>query len=227
MSQAKSQSIVHLAVTFVLMGFGRWGGEYDPVVRRFAQRQGSQKPQAAQLYFHHLHYRPWWLCYRRSHRPDHKNIRIEFDSRMHSRVIARLDGKEIPLGLFSASETVTIDGTTLEDFALGENTKRNMRETLAGSIRHIRDNIGAGSQTTLTRNSGTIQKTLMVTVYDNFPQMAFFKVRYTNQGSADVKVIRMVEQSLCRRGGTWSNGASILVLRQRVVSEGDQIGPCR
>src|SRR5262245_49954793 len=106
-----------------------------------------------------------------------KNIRIEFDNRMHSRVIARFDGKEIPLGPFSASETVTVDGNTLEDFALSGNTKQN-----------VRDNIGAGRQTTLTGTSGAVQKTLMITVYDSFPQMAFFKVRYTNKGKADVKV---------------------------------------
>ena len=106
-----------------------------------------------------------------------KNIRIEFDNRMHSRVIALFNGKEIPLGPFSASETLTIDGNTLDDFALSGNTKQN-----------VRDSTGAGRQTTLTGNSGTVQKTLMVTVYDSFPQMAFFKVRYTNKGSADVKV---------------------------------------
>src|SRR5262245_47209294 len=96
---------------------------------------------------------------------------------MHSRVIARFDGKEAPLGPFSASETVTIDGTPLEDFVLSGNTSRS-----------IRDNIGAGRQTTLTGNSGTIQKSVMITLYDTFPQMAFFKVRYTNAGKADVKL---------------------------------------
>ncbi len=53
---------------------------------------------------------------------------------------------------------------------------------------NVRDMIGAGNQTTLTGTAGTLQKTVVVTVYDKFPQMAFFKVQYTNKGKADLRV---------------------------------------
>ncbi len=44
----------------------------------------------------------------------------------------------------------------------------------------MRDLLGAGRQT-LTGTAGAVQKTVVVTVYERFPQMAFFEVRYTNQ----------------------------------------------
>ncbi len=106
-----------------------------------------------------------------------KNIRLEFDNRMHSHVIARFDGKEIVLGPFTPSETVTIDGAEIADFALSGNGQQSVRGAL-----------GAGRQTTLIGTAGTLQKTVLVTVYDRFPQMAFLQVRYTNKGTADVRV---------------------------------------
>ena len=36
-----------------------------------------------------------------------KNIRVEFDSLMHSRIVAKFDGKATPVGDFGPSEFVT------------------------------------------------------------------------------------------------------------------------
>ena len=106
-----------------------------------------------------------------------KNIRVEFDAKLHSHVIARFDGKETVLGAFEPSESVTIDGKEVQDFALSGSRQQN-----------VRDQLGSGKQTTLTGASGAVEKTVVVTVYEKFPQMAFFKVRYTNKGSAELKV---------------------------------------
>src|SRR5204862_7336391 len=46
------------------------------------------------------------------------SLRIEFDQRMRSRVVARFEGKEVPLGAFSASETVKGNQRSWRDFAL-------------------------------------------------------------------------------------------------------------
>lgn len=108
---------------------------------------------------------------------DGKEIRLEFDSTLHSRVIARFDGKEIALGPFEASETVTIDGAELRDFAL-EGSKQQS----------VRDELGAGREVSLTGIAGQVRKTVLATVYDAFPRMIFLKVRYTNQGKAEMKV---------------------------------------
>src|SRR6185437_15863084 len=45
-----------------------------------------------------------------------------------------------------------------------------------------------GTSGLLHGTSGLLQKTVFVTTYDRFPEMAFFKVRYTNQGKADIQI---------------------------------------
>ena len=106
-----------------------------------------------------------------------KNIRIEFDSSMHSRVTARFDGKETVLGQFGPSDTITVDSKELTDFALKDNRQRS-----------VRDELGSGRQIALAGTSGSVQKTVLITVYDEFPQIAFSKVQYANKGSSDLKV---------------------------------------
>lgn len=106
-----------------------------------------------------------------------KNLRLEFNSKLYSRAIARFDGKEIVLGPFEPSESVNAGGKELRDFTLSESKQQN-----------VRDSIGSGKQTTLTGASGSVQKTVVATVYDQFPRMVFLKVRYTNKGDADLKV---------------------------------------
>src|SRR5947208_16012140 len=49
-----------------------------------------------------------------------RNIRLEFDQRMYSRVTARFDGKETIVGPFSASETLTADGAAVSDFTMNK-----------------------------------------------------------------------------------------------------------
>src|SRR5579885_3490989 len=45
-----------------------------------------------------------------------KNIRLEFDNRMYSRVVARFGGKDAAIGPFSPSETVTVGQARVSDF---------------------------------------------------------------------------------------------------------------
>jgi alpha-galactosidase len=108
---------------------------------------------------------------------DGKNIRVDFDSSLHSRVTASFNGKETVLGPFSPSESITVDGKELLDFTMTGSTSRK-----------VRDDLGPGRQTAVTGTAGALQKTILVTVYDEFPQMAFFKVRYTNRGNSSLKV---------------------------------------
>jgi alpha-galactosidase len=108
---------------------------------------------------------------------DGNNIHLEFDHQMHSRVTARFDGKDIALGPFSASETLTANGTEIADYALS-----------GSKATSVHDALGAGKQTTITGSSSAVQKTVTVTVYDRFPQMAFLAVRYTNKGDNDLAV---------------------------------------
>jgi alpha-galactosidase len=106
-----------------------------------------------------------------------RNIRVEFNALMHSRVTARFDGRETELGQFGPSETIIIDGRELTDFTLKESRRKT-----------VRDELGSGSQTTLAGSSGSVQKTVLITIYDDFPQFAFSTVRYANTGTSDLKV---------------------------------------
>ena len=110
-------------------------------------------------------------------RVDGRNIRIEFNSDLQSRVVAKFGGREIALGDFSPSETVTVGGSEIRDFALHD-VKRG----------RIKDDLGAGQRVTLTGTAPSLKKTVAVTTYDDFPQMAVFEVQYTNTGNSNLTV---------------------------------------
>ena len=112
-----------------------------------------------------------------------RSIRVEFDGRLHSRVIAKFDGKEIALGGFSPSESVTADGNPFQDFAL-----------TAHKTQTVRDEFGRGNRLSVTGTSGSLQKTVAVTVYDAFPRVAFVEAHYTNKGRETVRM------------ASWTNG---------------------
>jgi alpha-galactosidase len=106
-----------------------------------------------------------------------KNIRIEFDGAMHSRVVALLGSQERIVGEFTPSESIHVSGVEIKDFTLQKQTREP-----------IRDRLGAGFRTVITGTASSLKKTVIVTVYDRFPSMAFFDVEYTNTGSADLPV---------------------------------------
>jgi hypothetical protein len=47
-----------------------------------------------------------------------KNIRIEFDGKMRSRVITLLDGGEHIIGAFTPSETIQVSNVDIADFSI-------------------------------------------------------------------------------------------------------------
>jgi alpha-galactosidase len=106
------------------------------------------------------------------------SLRIEFDNNMRSRVTARFNGKDVPLGPFSASETVHGNAHLWNNFAL-ESQKQE----------HISDNYGGGEKLTLTGTSSGLRKNLSVIIYDDFPNLAVFDVSYTNTGKSQLKVL--------------------------------------
>ena len=107
------------------------------------------------------------------------HLRIEFDHNLRSRVIARFDNQETTMGPFAASETVAAADKTWTDFPL-TNQKREP----------VNDAFGAGERITVTGKSGTLTKAVTVTMYDEFPTMAFFDVQYTNTGTNKLSIQR-------------------------------------
>jgi alpha-galactosidase len=105
------------------------------------------------------------------------NLRIEFDNRLRSRVVARFDKTETVLGPFTASETVTTAGKLWTGFLL---TSQKHGRT--------KDAFGEGERLTVEGKAGALTKRVSVTVYDDFPAMAFLDVQYTNTGTTELAV---------------------------------------
>ena len=99
------------------------------------------------------------------------NLRIEFDSSMRSRIVAKFGGKDIELGPFSESETLSGADHPWSDFVLASQKSER-----------VSDGFGSGEKVTLTGKSGDLQKTVAITIYDDFPTLAAFDVSYTNTG---------------------------------------------
>jgi alpha-galactosidase len=112
------------------------------------------------------------------------NVRVEFDNHMRSRVVARFDQKQTVMGPFTASETVTTADQRLATFLLTSQKHE-----------HTKDTFGEGERLIVEGKTETLTKTVIVTVYDDFPAMAFFDVQYTNTGTSRLAI------------KSWSNNA--------------------
>ena len=106
-----------------------------------------------------------------------KQIQIEWNELLHTRVSAVADGAAKPLGPFAASETVTTGSGMIADFQL-----------TASQTDPVQDKFGAGRRVRVIGLAGTLRKTVEATVYDEFPSVAVFEVEYANQGDSDVEI---------------------------------------
>jgi alpha-galactosidase len=106
-----------------------------------------------------------------------EHLAVQFNRYLYSRVVARFDGKETILGRFAASETVVIGDRVWNEFSLVSQKKER-----------VRDDLGAGERLTVLGKRGPLTKEVTVTIYDEFPSMAFLDVRYANTGAAKLVV---------------------------------------
>ena len=116
-------------------------------------------------------------------RVDGRNIRIDFDGDMHSRVVAVLAGQQRVIGDFTPSESIRVSGRDVTDFSLQDQKRAP-----------VLDQLGAGSRTVLTGIAASLRKAVTVTVYDAFPRTAIFEVAYTNMGKSDLSVSEWTNQ---------------------------------
>ena len=155
-------------------------------------------------------------------------VRVEFDARLRTRVVAILGPDEVVLGPFTASESVSAGPTEIEDFAF--EARREER---------IEDRVGPGRRLTVTGRSKdpAIVKVVSVSVYAAFPRLAVVQVHFTNAGSSTLSLDRwtanrhvLVAGAASRRPRFWSyQGASyesrpdwVLPLRRGFAQENDQ-----
>ena len=104
-------------------------------------------------------------------------IQLEFDERLHSRVLAIVDGNRIELGPFSASETLETAKVERRDFALADHSEQP-----------VSDAFGAGRAHRLVGRAGGLEKTVEVVFYDDFPRVAVLRTTWANTGTAPVQV---------------------------------------
>src|SRR5436305_10200333 len=107
---------------------------------------------------------------------DGKNIRVEFDNAMRSRVIAVIGGRDHVLGPFTPSETIQVSNAMVSDFSVVDHKREP-----------VRDALGAGSRMVITGSAAFLKKAETVTVYDAFPRVAFVDVEYTNTGTGNLQ----------------------------------------
>jgi alpha-galactosidase len=100
---------------------------------------------------------------------------------LRSRVVARFSNRETLLGPFTATESVTRTGKILKHFTLSSQTSQR-----------VSDSIAAGQELTVVGKAKDLTKTVAVTVYDDFPAMAFLDVQYKNSGTAKVSITKWI-----------------------------------
>ncbi len=106
-----------------------------------------------------------------------EHLKIQFDRYLRSRVVARFDNQETRMGPFVGSERVVVADTVWAKFSL-----------VSQKSERVSDAFGAGEQLKVVGKAGPLAKEVTVTIYDQFPAMAFFDVRYTNTGAAKLAV---------------------------------------
>src|SRR5262245_5402958 len=90
-------------------------------------------------------------------------LRVDFDERLWTRVVATFDGRTTPLGPYRASEYVTVAGREVTDFARVRDEERP-----------IEDALGRGRRLTIVGRAEAegLEKTVTVDVREDFPRVA-------------------------------------------------------
>lgn len=125
---------------------------------------------------------------------EHGNLKIEFDRRLYSRVTAVFGEKTIPLGDFSPSEYVSLDGQVVTDF--GFQAEQSAR---------VVDQVGPGTAYRLTGQTDILQKEVTVTFYETHPALAIYSVAYKNIGSQPLTLDYWVNNHLTLPANTQTN----------------------
>ena len=142
----------------------------------------------------------WWSPALNSAAPplvSGKNLRIEFDQSLHSRVVAMLGAQETPMGPLVASESIRIGGKDVEDFTFTDVKQES-----------VRDKLGAGKRYRISGTAPSLRKTVVLTVYDDFPRTIFYEVEYTNTGTSELSVEGWTNNRYSLAAGPSRNGTS-------------------
>jgi len=105
------------------------------------------------------------------------DLRMEFDSRLYCRIEMSGAGGTRPLTELSPSELIETPGGRIDSFAY-----RDVNRT------PLEDDFGSGRRYTIRGRNGSLVKTLQISVYDDFPDLAVYEVMYTTDGEHPITV---------------------------------------
>src|SRR3984957_12868380 len=108
-------------------------------------------------------------------RVESKNMRIEFDRKMHSRVVAKFEDGEHIIGDFTPAQSIQVSGADVKDFVL-QSSKSSGKVT---DIRGAAPSLGIH---------------VAITIRDDTPRLASFQVENTNTGKTDLHVTGWTNQ---------------------------------
>lgn len=108
-------------------------------------------------------------------------IEIIFNDSLFSKVVSKIDGQEIKIGGFTSSEYLIVDDKIVDVFKLVKSENRD-----------IEDSIGRGKVFNIIGKSEKLEKDISITVYDNFPTVAIFDVKYTNTGKDSIFINKWI-----------------------------------
>jgi alpha-galactosidase len=107
---------------------------------------------------------------------DGGKIMLEFDGLLRSRVVSNL-GPKTPLGPFTASECISVNGKEVADF-----------KAVSYRTEEYADSLGKGKMHRLVGTAAGLEKEISIVAYDQYPAMLFYSVTYRNTGTKDVAV---------------------------------------
>jgi alpha-galactosidase len=127
-----------------------------------------------------------------------KDLALEFDANLHSRVIAVNAGGRVALGPFSASEAVQTSAAEVSDFALADHREEAFTDAL-----------GAGRRHTLVGRGSGLEKTVAISLYDDFPQAAVLQTTYANVGTGPVTIASWTQNRYSIAATSGASGTAI------------------
>jgi alpha-galactosidase len=130
------------------------------------------------------------------------NVSLEVDSKTRTRVIAKLADSKVILGPFSFSETVIVNGKSLQEFAL-----KHYEERAISDVR------GQGKRLRIVAIGDGIEKEETVDSFPNFPTMLFVNVTYTNRREETVTVNGSINQAHVIEARAIRNGVAFWSLQ--------------
>ncbi len=103
------------------------------------------------------------------------HFKIQFNQWLHSKIILKNVGQQPLMNTYQPSEFLTINNHKITDFSLQEFNSTTFQDSLGkGKQLHI---VGLFSN-----DSMKITKQIIIKIYDNFPDLAVFRVSYQNKG---------------------------------------------